>query len=88
MRRFTSVLIVIISLMSFFITPSFARGAKKHVNKEQVVKKKAHRVVKGEKRHIKKRHKSVRKGHSTERRGHVMKRQVKEEKEDSRIKVN
>jgi hypothetical protein len=88
MRRFISVLIVIISLMSFFITPSFARGIKKQVKKEHVVKKKAHKVVKGEAKHVKKRHKSVRKVHSTGHKGHSMKKKVIEEKEDSRIKVN
>ena len=88
MRRFAAVLIVILSLMSFFVTSTFAQGVKKPAKKEHVVKKKAHKTVKGEKKHVKKKHSTVKRGRAKAHKSHVMKKKVKEEKEDSRIKVN
>jgi hypothetical protein len=98
-RRFTSTLVIIITLMSFLVSSSFAHAkrvhAKKSVQKEHVVKKKAHGTKKKATKADKKRHKTGRRRQSEEsnepetvKKGHRMKVKEKIEKEDSRIKVN
>ena len=76
LRRIISFLVIVIALTSFIVSSSFAQDEnmprKKPAKKEHVMKKKAHRS---------RRHAAVKKGHK-------MKKKVKEEKEDSRIKVN
>jgi hypothetical protein len=83
LRRFTSILVLLITLMIFFVTTAFAENTnvhkKKPVKKEHVVKKKTHKIIK---------HKSSKKVHKTLKKSRKMKKKVKLEREDSRIKVN
>ena len=51
-RRFASILVIAIALMSFFVSSSFAQDEnmhkKKPVKKEHVMKKKAHKMKKAQ----------------------------------------
>ena len=83
LRRFTSILVILVTLMSFFVSTSFVQAEsiqkKKPAKKEHVMKKKAHKVKKSG---------NGKKKHKTGKKSHKMKKKVKVEKEDSRIKVN
>ena len=82
-RRLASILVIVIALMSFLASSSFAQDEqmprKKPAKKEHVMKKKAHIV---------KKHKTIKKGHKMGKKKSKMMKKKKAAKEDSRIKVN
>jgi hypothetical protein len=91
-RRFTSIFVIVVALMSFFVSSTLAQDEnihrKKTAKREHVIKKKAHKEKKQSKSVSSKRHRVSKKSHSAGKKGPRMKKKVKEEKEDSRIKVN
>jgi len=91
-RRFTSIFVIVAALMSFFVSSTLAQDEnthrKKPVKREHVIKKKAHKGKKQSKSVSSKRHRVSKKSHKAGKKSPRMKKKVKEEKEDSRIKVN
>jgi len=91
LRRFTSILVILIAFISFFVSSTFAQDGnmpgKKSTKKEHVIKEKTHKTNK-EKKLSRKGARAVKIGHRKGKKAPHMKKKVKAEKNDSRIKVN